>query len=233
LDKKNDLGKTNQSGFPIDSQAFHDPDEERPVSEPLPPEWESLFDAARSGSPEALGVLLEAARPFLFVLARRRARRAVRAKIGESDLVQETLTTACREFHEFRGSPDQLAAWLRRILENLSSNEWRYFKQIKRDVGRECPLTGPHSPGVSEPADARAESPSEAVIRKEIREAVRRALQRLPEAYRQVLELYYRDGKSFEEIAGQLGLSVAAVRKRWLRGLPMWRAAAELELKSP
>jgi RNA polymerase sigma-70 factor (ECF subfamily) len=201
------------------------------VSEPLPPEWESLFAAARSGSPEALGVLLETARPFLFVLARRRARRAVRAKFGESDLVQETLTTACREFHDFRGTPDQLVAWLRRILENVSSNEWRYFKQIKRDVGRECPLAGPHSPGASEPADKRIESPSEAAIGEEMREAARRALKRLPDAYRQVLELYYRDGKSVEEIAGELGLSAAAVRKRWVRGLPMWRAAAERELQ--
>jgi RNA polymerase sigma-70 factor (ECF subfamily) len=204
---------------------FASRDEERPVIESLPSHLGPLLEAARAGSPEALGKLFEALRPYLYVLARRRGRRKVRAKVGESDLVQDTLTVAYRDFPDFRGqSADQFLCWLQGILRHQSLNELRYFKRVKRDVGRECPLKGPHAHRAGEPVDVRNESPSDLVIRKEAREAARRALLRLPEKYRRVLEMYYGEGKGLEAIASQLGLSIGAVRKRWVRGLPLWRA---------
>jgi RNA polymerase sigma-70 factor (subfamily 1) len=196
------------------------------VIESLPPHLGPLLEAARTGSPDALGKLFEALRPYLYVLARRRGRRKVQAKVGESDLVQDTLAVAYREFPDFRGqSADQFFSWLQGILRHQSLNELRYYKRVKRDVGRECPLAGPHGDGTGgEPVDVRNESPSELVIRKEAREAARRALLRVPEKYRRVLEMYYGEGKGLEAIASQLGLSMDAVRKRWVRGLPLWRA---------
>ncbi len=46
-----------------------------------------------------------------------------------------------------------------------------------------------------------------------------RALEQLRPDYRTVIVLRYREGRSFQEIAGRLDRSVDAVRKLWLRGI--------------
>ena len=53
------------------------------------------------------------------------------------------------------------------------------------------------------------------------------ALERLPEAYRRVVLLRYREERSFEEIAQRIGRSANAVRQLWLRAIV--RLQQELE----
>lgn len=202
---------------------------------PLPPHLESLLEAARAGSADALGGLFEAFRPYLYVLAKREQRREVRSKFGDSDLVQDTFAAAYEEFQRFRGhSPDELLAWLQCILHRLSLNQINHFKQIKRDVGKERPLDGPH---VRIPrrdsADDDSESPCDLSINEERRQLAWQALLRLPTKYREVVELRYRQGESFESIADRLNLTADAARKRWTRGLVMWHRAVSTLQKKP
>jgi RNA polymerase sigma-70 factor (ECF subfamily) len=195
----------------------------------------SLLERARSGDTDALGALFQAFRPYLFVLARRERRDFTRSKFGDSDLVQDTFKAAYEEFKTFRGrSADELLAWLHRILERASLNRINYLKQVKRDVGKQRPLEGPHAhiprPG-AEGEDC--ESPCDLSIRDERLQLAWQALRRLPAKYREVIELHYRNGESFEIIALRLRLSVEATRKRWTRGLLMWqRAVARLQEQS-
>ncbi|MCX7803836.1 MAG: RNA polymerase sigma factor [Planctomycetota bacterium] len=69
------------------------------------------------------------------------------------------------------------------------------------------------------------ETPLEDMLRRERREGIRKALTEIKAEYREVLMLKYVDGKSYEEIAKMLNISVAAVDKRLLRGKEMLREA--------
>ena len=65
-----------------------------------------LLERARRGDDSALGELLELYRQYLTLLTRARIGRKVQAKIGPSDVVQETLLKAQQAFVQFRGASD-------------------------------------------------------------------------------------------------------------------------------
>src|SRR5262249_36788023 len=110
------------------------------VSEnPQPPEeFARLLAAARDGSREALGLLLDRYRNELLKLAAERMTGALQAKGGASDLVQDSLLEAQRDFAGFHGQTDgEFLAWLRRILLNNVVNFTRHYGTEKRRVGQE------------------------------------------------------------------------------------------------
>src|SRR5262245_62001455 len=78
---------------------------------------------AREGNREALGDLLDLCRRYLLLLAQQELSPVVSAKVAPSDIVQETLMEAGRDFLDFRGATEkELHGWLRRILRNNVSN---------------------------------------------------------------------------------------------------------------
>src|SRR5437763_5408525 len=136
--------------------------------------------AARGGSSEALGELLEACRGYLLLVAQRELALDLQAKGGASDLVQETLLDAVRAFPRFQGTSEaEVLAWLRRLLlNNLVSFARRYRDADKRQVGREVGL----AEGSAGPADD-APTPSRQVAEQEEVRRLQEALDRLPEDY--------------------------------------------------
>src|SRR6516225_8608246 len=81
---------------------------------------------------------LERFRSYLLLLARIRLDPMVRAKVGASDVVQQTLFEAHRDGAQFRGrSVGEQAAWLRQILARNLANVVRDLRRDKRDVARE------------------------------------------------------------------------------------------------
>ena len=80
--------------------------------DPLADDRQSL-DRARRGSPQALGQVLELCRRYLLHIANSELDSHLQAKLGASDVVQETFLEAQRIFDRFEGnSPDELRAWL-------------------------------------------------------------------------------------------------------------------------
>jgi RNA polymerase sigma-70 factor (ECF subfamily) len=183
------------------------------------PRW---LAAARTGSQEALGQALEACRTYLLLVAERELAPELRAKGGASDLVQEVMVDAVRDFGRFQGGTEaELLAWLRRLLlNNLTDFTRRYRETDKRQLGREVPLRAGDSadPAGVEPSAGSA-SPSDRVVEAEQIQAIRRALASLPEDYRRVLRLRYQENLSFEEIGRLLGLSTNAACKLWRRAV--------------
>jgi RNA polymerase sigma-70 factor (ECF subfamily) len=72
-------------------------------------------------------------------------------------------------------------------------------------------------------------TPSGQAIAKEQAAALARALDRLPDDYRQVLRLRYEEGRPFEEIAALMGRSANAVGKLFARAVE--RVQQEVEAK--
>jgi RNA polymerase sigma-70 factor (ECF subfamily) len=191
------------------------------MTEP-PKEVTRWLAEARAGSLEALGQVLEVCRGYLLRVAARRLGADLRSKGGASDLVQQTFLDAQCHFEHFQGeSEKELLAWLRQILlHNLAHFQRRYRATGKRDLGREAPLTAETSStdGGTDPA-TQTPSPSEQIVAREEAEAVQRALERLPEDYRQVLALRHQEQLTFEEIGRQLGRSISGARALWLRAV--------------
>jgi RNA polymerase sigma-70 factor (ECF subfamily) len=81
---------------------------------------------------------LERFRSYLLLLARVRLDPLVQAKVGASDVVQQTLLEAHRDRARFRGQTvGEQAAWLRQILARNLANVLRDLRRDKRDVARE------------------------------------------------------------------------------------------------
>jgi RNA polymerase sigma-70 factor (ECF subfamily) len=185
--------------------------------------------AAQDGSSEALGQVLETCRGYLLLIAQQELEPALQAKGGASDLVQQTFLEAQRDFVRFHGTThEELLAWMRRLLLNNLANFRRDFRRAKRRVTREVALPGGDSG--SRPIDGLpggTPTPSVEVMRDEERQALDRAMERLPEDYRRIIQLRYREERSFEEIAALMQRSPNAVRKLWARAIK--RLQHELE----
>jgi RNA polymerase sigma-70 factor (ECF subfamily) len=177
---------------------------------------------ARAGSREALGQVLEAYRAYLLLIANRELDPELQAKGGASDLVQQTFLEAQQAFPRFYGdSALELQAWLRQLLLHNVANFARHYRETnKRQLNREEPLQ-PETPSGAGDRGLAADTPSPSgkAMANEQAQDLERALERLPEDYRQVITWRYRDGCSFEEIAQRLQRSDNAVRKLWFRAI--------------
>lgn len=169
---------------------------------------------------------LERFRPYLRVLARANLDPRLRGKVDPSDVVQDALVRAVRAFAQYRGTSDaELCAWLRRILVTTLANTVRDLTRDKRDAGREQSLQAAveqTSVRLEAWLAADSSSPSGVAIRKEDVVRLEAALERLPEAQREALNLYYLQGWPLDAVAGHLNRTPAAVAgltKRALRQL--------------
>lgn len=201
-----------------------------------PPEGVARWlPAARAGSQEALGRLLEACRGYLLMIARDELDPRLSAKGSASDLVQETFLEAQRDFAQFHGSTtEEVLAWLRRLLLNNLVNFSRRFRQTgKREVSREVSLDAGEPGGrLREFLTADTPAPVRLVAEREQAEVVWRSLERLPADYRRVLLLRHREGRSFEQIARVMGRSLNAVHKLWVRAVERIRREVEVSHES-
>jgi RNA polymerase sigma-70 factor (ECF subfamily) len=187
---------------------------------PLP---DQLLQQARTGCREALGRLLELYRNYLRLLARTQIDMALRVRVDPSDLVQETLLEAHRDFEDFVGTGEkELVAWLRRILVRNLADQVRRHKAQVRDWGRQESLEVllDRSSSAAERALAKGVStPSAQAARREQGVLLADALARLPADYRDVIVLRNLEHRKFDEIAARMGRSAGAVRMLWSRAL--------------
>ncbi|MFO0806889.1 MAG: sigma-70 family RNA polymerase sigma factor [Gemmataceae bacterium] len=186
-------------------------------------EVSQLLPAVRSGSPDRLGRALDRFRDYLLAIANRQLDSALQAKGGASDIVQETFLEAQRDFAQFSGTTgSELRAWLVRLLMNNVANFARHYKATgKRELKREVALPGDTPSGLSGGLAADTPTPSVEAMAEERAEAVRRAVDRLPEDYRRVILLRNREDRPFDEIARLMGRSENAVRKLWFRAVEL------------
>jgi RNA polymerase sigma-70 factor (ECF subfamily) len=177
---------------------------------------------ARLGRPDALGRLLECYRGYLLLIAQEELDPALRAKTGASDVVQETFLEAQRDLLQFKGGTEaEFRGWLRQLLLHNLANLVRHYRdtakrQVKREV--EIPIPDSSGGGAGGPA-APVPTPSVQAMARESVEVIRRAMEQLPEDYRQILLLRYEEERSFEEIGRRMNRTANAARKLWARAV--------------
>jgi RNA polymerase sigma-70 factor (ECF subfamily) len=181
-----------------------------------------LLQRARRDEPGELDRLFAECRTYLTLMARAQIEKRLQAKVDASDLVQQTLLEAYRDFRSFRGGSEaEWLAWLRRILAHNAANFVRHWQATgKRQARRERPI---------EPADSslaprhdladQGESPSQQLLRKERELLVADAVAQLPPDYQEVINLRNLQRLPFQEVAERMGRSRPAVQMLWLRAL--------------
>ena len=112
-----------------------------------------------------------------------------------------------------------LAAWhqLDRVRDAMRLGPW--LCGIARNIGRKA-RKRTHREQLGEHAEPAATTPSafDELARIDTERVVNSALAKIPEAYREVLVLYYREDRSIRDVAQTLGISEAAVMQRLTRG---------------
>jgi RNA polymerase sigma-70 factor (ECF subfamily) len=192
-----------------------------PSQLPSSPSIAPLLEQAQAGSSAAIGSLLEAARSYLLLQAEQQLPISMRAKVGPSDIVQETAIDAHRDFLRFRGTTqEELYAWLRTILQNNVMDAVRRFEMAqKRAVKREASLSVIVDRCGISVLPSGSNTPDHSAIRREDAALLAGVLARVPDDYQTVLRLRYWDGLTFPEIAIRIARSEEAARKLWYRAL--------------
>ena len=224
---ENEMGEVMETAAkpnPLPSANCADDLPDEPISDDAWPEdpvgsFARLLNAARGGESESASRLLERFMRYLTWVAETETDPRLRAKLGISDLVQETLLDAHCSMGQFHGTTArQFAAWLRRILGNNSADGGRHFRGAEmREVGREVPLRQSRlRNGKRAVSD---ETPSRRMMRQERDVALERAIASLPEHYRRAIALRHWSGLPFDRIGTEMGVSGAAARKVWCRAV--------------
>jgi RNA polymerase sigma-70 factor (ECF subfamily) len=127
------------------------------------------------------------------------------------DIVQEVFLRVYRDIRKFSPDKGSFKTWIFSIAANLTVDEYRRRRRwlrIFRPLGKEA---------LNLPDGSR--SPDEALLEKERRSEIEKALQMVPIEQRQVLILKHLEGFKFREIAQILGISEGTAKSRMARGL--------------
>jgi len=135
--------------------------------------------------------------------------------VAAQDLTQETYLRAFRSFESFQAGTN-CRAWMLQIAHNVFCRDYRGRRRITYRTANED--------DVDVLAQFRADvpSPEEEALRQLDREALQRALAKLPEPYRVAVTLVELQGLSCEEAAAVMGTPKGTVLSR------LYRARARL-----
>lgn len=131
--------------------------------------------------------------------------------LGRSeDVAQEVFVTAWKQLRQLR-EPEKLRAWLCAIARRLAAHALR--RELREPVSAAEELNAEaHTDGAD---------PSQHTMKREEERMLWQSLEQIPEAYREPLILFYREGQSIERVADALELSEDAAKQRLARGRKM------------
>jgi RNA polymerase sigma-70 factor (ECF subfamily) len=152
------------------------------------------------------------------------ARRMLGNDADAEDVTQDVLLQVVRKLHTFRGD-SSLPTWLHRITVNAALAH-RARRARRQEHETHEPLDQFHDDGHhARPVRPWSVAPEAALEERETAELIGRAIDRLPEPYRDVYVLADIEGLPNADIGELLQLSLAAVKSRLHRGRLMMRQA--------
>lgn len=148
------------------------------------------------------------------------SRLLTRNEAEAEDLVQETLLRSFRALATWNGDL-QSKWWLLKIMKNAHIDlcRRRLSRPVEEELGEEPGPAGPYDGTVPAPVN-----PEEILLRRLAIEEVRAAIRRLPQLWREAVELRDIEGLSYREIAEVIGKPLGTVMSRLSRGRNLLRA---------
>lgn len=190
------------------------------------------LERLREGDTEALAQLFCEHRPRLRRIVEFRLDDKLKGRISPSDVLQEAYIDALERLPHFVADPDAPPfLWLRwitmqRLVDVHRRHLWAKGRAVSREV-RLDPAAAVSAASTLRMAELMADqtSPSQAAARYETCELLRRVLDDLEPADREVLALRHFEELGNRETAAVLGIAPAAASKRYVRALERLRGA--------
>ena len=164
-----------------------------------------LVASSLAGNQEAFGRIVARYQSLICSLAYS----ATGSLSASEDLAQKIFVTAWKQLSSLR-EPAKLRSWLCRIARNLICD-------ALRDQHRE-PSHAAETLDAAVDSPALEPPPSEQAMNKEEEAILWRSVERIPQSYRELLVLFYREHQSIEKVAQALELTEDAVKQRLSRG---------------
>jgi RNA polymerase sigma-70 factor (ECF subfamily) len=127
--------------------------------------------------------------------------RMVKDRDDAEDIAQEAFVKAYLQLSKYNSEKSRFSTWLYKIATNLALD---YLRKQKRKMN-------------VDDVEVLAEATMPTYLEDEMRQTMRDAVKSLvPPEYRRVIEAYYWDGKSYQEIADAEGIPLNTTRT-WIR----------------
>jgi RNA polymerase sigma-70 factor (ECF subfamily) len=184
-----------------------------------------LLNRAASGDKLAVSELLTRHRKRLRQMISVRMDHRLAARVDPSDVVQDVLAEASKRLPQYlRRRPIPFYPWLRQLAWNRLVDLYRFHVTgAKRAVDREAEFAAALSDAsvmaLGKRLVASGTTPSRNLLRKELRQRVRAALEQLPDHHREVLVMRHLEQLSIKEIAAVSGVTEGTVKSRLFRGM--------------
>ncbi|HUE72652.1 MAG TPA: sigma-70 family RNA polymerase sigma factor [Pirellulaceae bacterium] len=199
------------------------------MTTPAIPDTEELLRRAADGRGSAVEELFDRHRPRLRQMIAVWIDPRLSPRLDPSDVVQDTLVEAHGSLADFlRKRPLPFYPWLRQMAWNrLVDLHRRHLLAGRRSISREDPrgmaISDQSMERLSRKLTASHADPARRMIRKELAQRVRTALDRLPAAAREILVLRHMEQLSVKEIAVILGIAEGTAKSRHFRALEQLR----------
>jgi len=150
-------------------------------------------------------------------------------RLDPSDVIQDVFVNASKRLQDYLADPSMpFFLWLRFLTcQELITLHRRHLGAAMRDAGRDISLNDvsmDSSSAIAAKLAADQHSPSEAVVREELADQIRAALDQMEPIDREVLALRHFEGLSNAETAAVLDLTISAASKRYIRAAERLRA---------
>ncbi len=166
----------------------------------------TLIESAKAGDKKSFGRLIKKYEKTIYSFAFKICRDKEKAE----EAMQETFINAYRGLNSFSGK-SKFSTWLYRIVTNNCL-------MMHRKKSHEPVISLEESELLKETGELQVahwgETPHDAILNKELRDVMDRAIQKLPLEYRIVFVMRDIEGLSTEEVGKSLKLSVPAVKSR-------------------
>jgi RNA polymerase sigma-70 factor (ECF subfamily) len=189
------------------------------------PDTDQLLESAAAGDAAAAQALLTHCRPRLRRMVAMRLDPSIKARVDPSDVVQEVLAEAYQKLPAYLVErPVSFYPWLRQMAwQRLVKLHRAHIATTRRSVRREqaqaLPISDQSAAELADRFAASETGPTQRVLRSELRQRVRAALDRLPESDRELLVMRYLEHLKLKEIAETLQITVPAAKMRHARAL--------------
>jgi RNA polymerase sigma-70 factor (ECF subfamily) len=175
---------------------------------------DDLILAAKKGDPRAFAALIKRYEETVFRFAFKICRDRAKAE----EVLQDTFISVFKKISSFDGK-SKFSTWLYTVVTNncLMKRRRRRIQDLEDplEILDHPPTTADGH--FSRQIESWPSTPSEIVLDKELRHVLDQAIQRLSEEYRVVFVLRDVEGRSNEETAGILSISVEATKSRLRR----------------
>lgn len=183
----------------------------------LEPETAQIARGLRARNPDVLDRLIEAYQfrlfRYLLLLTGNRA--------SAEDFFQETWLRVLERGHQYDGRW-KFESWLFTVARNLVIDRMRRKREQSLDA-----LLDPENSGPPRELPGKGPSPFDELLAQEQTRRAGWAMEQLPAAYREVLNLRFQEDLQLDEIARITGGNLSSVKSRLYRGLALLRELVE------